>query len=76
MRSHLYTGKLRGSTDYVLTVTLPKIIFHDSMNMPDKLCLAPENYSPHMLKKALRYLENDTSQRTIVLHENNYYVLR
>jgi hypothetical protein len=51
-------GRLRGSTDVVLNETLPLILFHDSLVMPEKLVFVAEEFVvTAMLKKALRYLD-------------------
>ena len=36
-------GGLRGSTDYVLNVSLPRILLDDTINMPRELCFEPVN---------------------------------
>jgi hypothetical protein len=37
----LLKGGLRGSTDHVLNVTLPRILLDDTINMPRELCFEP-----------------------------------
>ena len=54
----LVKGKLRGSTEVVLTETLPRILLDDSVNMSDKLILTPTLISSRMLQKAKVYLAN------------------
>ena len=39
----LLKGGLRGSTDHVLNVTLPRILLDDTINMPRELCFEPVN---------------------------------
>ena len=49
---------LRGSTEKVLSETLPNIVCHDSLNLPDTLLFSTSGYTPgHMIKKALCYLD-------------------
>jgi hypothetical protein len=39
----LLQGKLRGSTDFVLNVSLARILLDDTINMPRQLCFEPVN---------------------------------
>ena len=36
-------GQLRGSTDHVLTNSLPRVLLDDTINMPRQLCFEPVN---------------------------------
>lgn len=78
IRSHMCAcaGQLRGSTDFVLTSTLPRILLNDTLTMPIELCMAPVHHSPHMLKKALKYLEADQNVTRVHEYKGAFYIMR
>ena len=76
MRLHakVLKGKLRGSTDHVLTNSLPRILLDDTINMPRQLCFEPVNVNVRMVRKGLRLMAEEVTMVRVV--GGIYYVLR
>ena len=70
----LLQGKLRGSTDYVLKTSMPRILLDDTLNMPRELCFEPTHINPKMLRKALRIIAAESTMTRC--HGAVFFVIR
>ena len=51
----LLKGKLRGSTEFVLNTSLPRLLLDDTINMPSTLCFEPVNLNVSRFKPKIKY---------------------
>ena len=76
MVKKLLKGSLRGSHEFVLLSTLPRVLDDDALGMPDDLCFSVECVGPRMIEKALEFIDNEKKYIRKTRDGVLYFILR